>query len=246
MKMQTDSRAYGFLAGAFFWIAVMLTVTCGACLPHALMPTHLALGERDARTVSIERLCVDSDPFKTGVMPGLSGGRGSGVIMDSRTILTALHVVECPYLRDIHVTTSTGKRVRATIDRSWPDRDIVRLIVDAKDGFGDVAPLAIGRPPEVGTVVCTASAVPERGESCGPMSGYSETPTCPSQKDGSGVWCHDTLYDAIAISGNSGSGMYDEAGALVGILTGGSAVWGISMPGAYGSALWPIRGAVHR
>ncbi len=236
MKMSsTEPSAYGLLAGiCFFWMA-MLVITCGACRPHT-DAINIPLGERDARTVIVQQFCIETDPFVTKVV--VSGGRGSGVILDGRIVLTAYHVVECPHLNDIHIVTSAGKRVSAKVTKTWPGRDIAQVTAD--EDIGVFPPLEIAPPEKIGEVVCSASAVPERGGTCGEMLSYQVTPTCP------GTWCHDTQFAGEAIAGNSGSGMYNGGGALVGILTGGTLIpfTQIPMSGAYGSALWPIRDEV--
>ncbi len=201
----TEPLAFGFLAGSIFFL-IMLCIAQFACArPVPGYPTVRPLNAQAANAVRIEAMCVDSDPFMNGGSFDMSGGYGSGVLIDNHHVLTANHVIECPFLPDIHVITADGRRRRAVVDETWADRDVARLVtIEDIDG---VDPVMLAPPPTPGEVVCSAAAFPKRGGFCGPVAFFNDHRQ----------W--NLGFFALVVPGNSGSGLYDGDGALVGIVT---------------------------
>lgn len=182
---------------------------CGSCGPgqvHA--PYSLSqLDAQDRRAVEVGALCADG-----------TGRGGSGVLLTGSTLVTALHVVNCAvvpagYLLapgitspvGIVVTTARGELRLARVTAISVDRDQARL--ELGEEIPDVVPPRIDAPPESGDV-CVVSASPSRSRSCGPVHVDPDVRI-------------DVRVETLArvVHGNSGSGVYDEHGALIGIAT---------------------------
>jgi hypothetical protein len=81
----------------------------------------------------------------------------------------------------------------------------------------------IGPRPKAGDVVCSESAIPTRARKCGTVTGLSESPSN-----------RDIQFTNQVEGGNSGSGLYDEQGRLVGIVT----MRKMDMSGGTAASLW--------
>lgn len=186
------------------WIttAGFILATCASCAHLAPTPATLRYhDEQERTTVKVETMCLDGDIFSGDPM-GIHGGRGSGVIVTERHVLTARHVVDCGAgIATVYVTTFEGKRYRAVVEREDADQDVARLVLMQAGNFN----LGV-KQPVVGTVlggeaVCLSAAVPQREWSCGSVTAV-----------GSNV-----RHTALTHAGNSGAGMYAD-GRLVGIV----------------------------
>ena len=126
---------------------------------------------------------------------------GSGVIVGRHTILTALHVINDCDSRDITITKSNGKTYSVTAEAALAI-DIARLHVE-EDLL--ISSVTIDKA-KVGEKLCSAPVVPSRGRSCGEVT---------SVGDGDS----EIIFTGKVEPGNSGSGMYNSRGHLVGIVT---------------------------
>lgn len=184
--------------------------------------------DQDARAVSVIAVCPDGTPRA-----------GSGVLVTSTSVLTALHVVNCApsptfdvaddYLAPAFVQVSTADgRLRAATPRAiFVERDVARL------GLAEplpVAPATIS-PVVVGEEVCLAPARPTRTRRCGAVDA-----TWSDSRRGANV-----RHGALTIPGNSGGGIYDGRGRLVALATRCGAP---CTSGGLGTQLWPIREAL--
>lgn len=224
MNVQSKPLVIGLLAGWFFLLLTLCVVaTCGSCA--AVQRSSLRpLARQGGSAVMIESFCMLTDPFASGEI-SFTGGHGSGVLIDARHVLTAEHVVACTYLSDLHVTLNDGRRIKPRVVGTWPEHDIALLELPV-DVLGiDYAMLA--PPPKVDDVVCTSVAWPKRGGACGQID----------SNDGSTRW--DLRYSAPIVPGNSGGGLYDASGHLVGIVTGYNTV--LMNPYSIATSLWQLR-----
>lgn len=174
-------------------LALALTLLLAAC--GAQLPKPRTVKQQRETAVSIFTFCPDEQ------------GWGSGVLLDGRHVLTAAHVVHCgmPILR---VETRAGDvRMMHPLKVDW-ENDLALIVIDDDElRFPYPVPGAVigPRPPE-GEVVCLESGRPDRARQCGEVLEYGR---------GAGNMAH----RALTVPGNSGGGVYDESGRLVGIVT---------------------------
>lgn len=168
-------------------------VACTSCLAHT--PVSRTVAEQQRAAVRVNRVCVTPE--------GVSLSMGSGVLIDRRYVLTANHVVECQGAAAITVSLRDGFTMKAVVDRMSAIDDIARLDLRVEI---DATPTVIGPRPRLGEQVCVASAVPYRAWRCGLVEDLDDAPG-------------DIDHTGIVEPGNSGSGVYDDRGRLVGITT---------------------------
>ncbi len=194
MKIQNEPAAYGLLAGLIAFLLCMILV--GGCV-------HEARG-RDAEvalesSVRISILCADA-----------GGGYlsfGSGVVVNDHTILTAAHVAVDPPGKTCLRTAMmiNGGTYLLAPGKALPARDLASL-VPALHPFAPTYPVVYGPPPVYGSRVCAMTAYPQFVWRCGETQLTAEPPG-------------DLAHTIIVEGGNSGAGVYDTWGRLVGIVT---------------------------
>jgi S1-C subfamily serine protease len=143
-----------------------------------------------------------------------SGKLGSGIVFDSSgDIVTNAHVVAGA--RTFTITTSDGKRHRATLRWSFTANDLAVVRVDGVKltpaRFGDSSQLEVGeRVLAIGNPLGLRSSVTD-----GIVSAVSRT-----LSEGNGVALPSVVQTSAAINpGNSGGALIDLTGAVVGIPT---------------------------
>jgi S1-C subfamily serine protease len=182
------------------WLAVTLQVlslalVSGCCSrPAVQVPRGPAVTQQEL-AVEITRACATSS--------GVAVGFGSGALISESGVLTAGHVVFCPGVSTIVVTRPGAMHV-AQVHSLDLEGDMAILVLDSKVPGVPVA--KIGPRPKVRDRVCVATARPERARPCGMITGYDTLPG-------------DVRHTARTVKGNSGSGVYDLKGRLVGIAT---------------------------
>lgn len=121
----------------------------------------------------------------------------SAVLVAPGRALTAAHAVPCvaPVISIRHADGSTSAAHLLVADRG---HDLATLAI--VDGAGLEARLAA--PPSEGQFVCALYSYPNRERRCAEVE----------RVDGATI-----TYTALTVAGNSGSGLYDVAGRLVGI-----------------------------
>ena len=128
---------------------------------------------------------------------------GSGVLVSDDDVITAAHVTTCVTIPTVHVTLSNGIRRRMFLVKEDLDSDVALLRTLANEPFyHGVAPPVSGMYEYLadGAVSCSASAWPRRERKCGEA-------VTPSR------------LAFPAPNGNSGSGVYDQGGRLIGIVS---------------------------
>lgn len=135
-----------------------------------------------------------------------SMGFGTGVVIGDDYILTARHVVKnCIKDGGLILVTAFGTEFDgiAMVVAEDKDADIARLYVPGIRG----PYVEIGPRPIAGDIVCFTPAFPNRHRVCGEV--FSEA----------GDVGDEIRFSGIPQPGNSGSGLYDRRGRLVGIVT---------------------------
>ncbi len=142
--------------------------------------------------------------------------KASGVIVSDWQVLTALHVVDCPAIPVIHVVTDRG-RWRFAPEKEWRSVDVARIQMASGDDLGSGI-----KPPTLSEErlirhdqVYIQTAFPQPSEVLGSVvDGFGG--------NGYGGATYFS-YHATTEKGNSGSGIYDTKGNLVGIHVGKTA-----------------------
>ena len=196
--MTSLSRNAPLVTASLIALSIALAAAAGCCDPPPLVhPSDQAIGrtadEQDRAAVEIRVVCVGEQ---------VSIGVGSGVQVSDTGVLTASHVVLCPGEASVIVKIDGG---------------FMPAIVRAVDYEADIALLyllmpvpstrvALGHRPLVGERVCLVTAMPSRARGCGRVDSLEALPG-------------DVRHDVLTEAGNSGSGVYDASGRLVGVVT---------------------------
>jgi len=180
-----------------------LTAICillSACvnLPH-LDPAPRSPNAVDSTTVLVESACADdyTDWWSKA---------GTGVAISERHILTAAHVVSCPALPGVLVTFPSGRKMNMVVERDaamFEDgSDVARLEIFSAENFN----LGIVPP-------CLAAPVENEALTAHLRDGRTAT----------GTYLGSNVIQYMATShGDSGSGVWNIAGCLVGLVSKGT------------------------
>lgn len=200
MRLTNDHRAYGWLAGLLTLLIGLLVNASCACAQHC---TIQQIHEEYDAAVKIEAHCVKEDKGTFSTV----GWYGSGVIVDSRRLLTAAHVTDDEGMFCSFVTTDSAGKARLAFPlRAVAANDLASMELAPDEP--DFAPVHVtfGGKPMLGSTVCTSSAFPRVARKCGEVQPYTDPPG-------------DLVMGIVVEPGNSGSALYDEYGRLVGIVT---------------------------
>lgn len=207
-------------------IAALLTCAC-VRLPHVIpAPRNADVARRAIARVYVT--CSDVDmlsPEYNSDIPGVRAtapsiewappAAGTGVVISERHVLTAAHVVRCPVIPSVTVLLSDGRIVPMEVERDdamfGGGQDVARLEVTSAENLGMyIAPPALA--PD-GTAWVHGydewCAETTHGRSCGSPGDASE---------------HSAEFEATTRKGDSGSGVYDLRGRLVGLVSSGNGV----------------------
>lgn len=190
-----------YIAVASFMVALYSCAGCGS--------SPLALGRTVAQeyeaVVEVDVSCTDDGPL----ISSITTWHGSGVVVSSSQVLTAWHVVDAAAVTgancNIAVVLKSGEHVPMTVEVSAVENDMARLDTLELYVF-NAPPVELVSPPDPGQWVCAVVAWPERGRRCGEVQ---------DRRDPDGKF----WYDIITEPGNSGGGVYDTSGHLVGIVS---------------------------
>ncbi len=190
------------------WMALIAAIACCAmcCAPRAYVRS---IPEEHGSAVEIKAACSElPKPITVG----------SGVVISEHEVLTAAHVVHphvtlvdaqgnetgkaamhCSFFVEFHDMTAWP----VAVNREWEERDVALLY--SLEGLPSV-PITIGETPRAGERVCIVSAFPAELRRCGETQWY-----------GLKAPGHVLVTGVIIEPGNSGSGVYDTSGRLVGL-----------------------------
>jgi hypothetical protein len=166
----------------------LLLILLVACRLPHIEPAPRMPWQQHASDVRVESSCGEFG----------NNGSGSGVIISERHVLTAAHVVSCSSLPYVHVTLASGRRLRMIVERDdlmfGSGTDVARLEIASAEWF-DVG-IA---PPALGTLVGGMTVCLMAG--CGRAYPYDRG-----------------LVEVPSSPGDSGLGVYDWYGRLLGIV----------------------------
>jgi S1-C subfamily serine protease len=196
-------------AAAYVIAGIALAWILAACASIPVVPAQpRGYAERERAAVRVDVACnvyglpgFDDQPhYDDGTMIHI----GSGVVFDERHVLTAAHVVACPTLPGVVLTTYDGRHLIAVVTREDVTADVAVLELATADRLHlDIAP-PTRAPVLLGSTVCAEAADPQHETHCGAVEYVSDTTVRAT---------------FLALHGNSGAGVYDLAGRLVGLVT---------------------------
>jgi len=197
VKVENSPSAYGFLAGLLvFLLGVVANISCA----HQSPLVSRSVAERYSAAVRIGVTCLGEDG-------SIMSGGGSGVIVSPTVVLTAAHVADMPdALCSFSVSRYDGRERSMRVERVDHKLDLARLVLMSGQEPFVYSPVSFGPKPLIGSTVCAAPAWPSFKHKCGEVQPYAEAPG-------------NLQMDVVIEPGNSGSGVYDGAGRLVGIVT---------------------------
>ena len=172
-----------------------------ACSPFPLLPNTLRTPDTQARAaVRVDVQCVDN-AFGEPVI-WRDSSTASGVMISDRRVLTSAHVTTCPTIPIVHVTTSNGRRLKMVVEKEDLKLDLARLVMASGSRFDyNMAPPVMAMFEYEKGSVCVETAFPRRERKCGRTRTLSRV-------------------HIVTRPGNSGSGVYDEHGQIVGLVRG--------------------------
>lgn len=201
------------------FLLLAVTVSCTSCLNWS--HHGRTVPEQTNAMVSIETWCWSNSepPSIWDILSGKKKGKpmiswgahmGTGVAIDDWNILTADHVVHCDPLDDgaSWAVLQGGKRIKVEVVAEDSGMDVAKLrVVTGSLNLG-VPPAVIAPTPEVGDEVCSRVSFP-------PADG---TWHCGLVEKITGAENKRITHSAQTQHGNSGSGLYDAQGRLLGIV----------------------------
>lgn len=200
-----DIGLRAIISAALLGVIVGLLLSAGCCgqLAAPSGPAPLAgrsVAEQAANAVLVTLECSTAEVRLFG--------RGSGTIIAPGTVLTAMHVASCSVGElSLGVIRADGTSAAAHVIWRDPVHDLALLAAAGIVPIGTV----VHAFTAVDQTVCAESAHPHRDRRCGKVTDRKPV-AAPN-----GVLDIRATIDAVP--GNSGAGLYDALGRLVGVVT---------------------------
>ena len=183
-----------FLASCFSHVSMGVKVNGRLSWPSL----HRTASDQVEATVAIRESCPDGKVYD-----------GSGVIVGHSRVVTAAHVINCETkepntieAKSIEVDPGDGHYYPAHAVHVFSLRDVATLQVD-RDLSPWLSLYEVGPIPQPGERVCESAAFPRETYRCGVVEAANRS------------WFMVSMFTEF---GNSGSGVYDADGRLVGVL----------------------------
>lgn len=192
--------------------AIASVLTCGSCV---------VLRVPDTTQGSVWR--TPAQQVNADVDIGVTCGdgtqhTGTGVVVSPTQVVTALHVASCPDHGTplIMVSLDDNAWRMMVVEVQLPGIDVARLSMWSPYFARNTSPVVIGPRPVTGDRLCEAAAEPRWTYRCF----IAQPPMVYDDGLGSDIPAtgRKILVDGTIEHGNSGSGVYDARGRLVGIL----------------------------
>lgn len=219
---ETSPGAFGFLAGAYFFLAALLLMTC-TCGRGPLPPALYSVYDERAAAVELRVRCIaaasfalvgdDGSPKLTHAGEDFEMPRGSGVLISQTQLLTAEHVADLSSIPSflsacaLYAYLPSGRRYQLTQEYGSKVYDVARLRASVGIFYEFERAPIVADAPDPGEDICLTPAYPMRLRRCGEVQYNNGNPP------------GDVVHAAITEPGNSGGAAYNRAGNLVGIVT---------------------------
>lgn len=187
-----------------------------SCAPPHVAPLPRGIDTVKASTVLVESSCYQSDEWPTEWLPGRSG---TGVVISERYVLTASHVVSCPFSSSVRVTLMDGRRFSAVVESDdavfGSGLDIARLKITSGQLNLHIAPPALATVRSFDDVYYAATL---RGLVYGAYDPYFYFMRINTRSGDSGAGIYSDLGQLIGIVVSSGEFDHDGTGVVTGFV----------------------------
>jgi S1-C subfamily serine protease len=204
-----------------FCVGVILLVA--GCVPKQLNVKGVPRVRADDQytyAVAIYTTCIT----KEGQIE-MSGG--SGVVVGPRHVITAAHVVDCDGVVSLKIESRDERKFSVLVNEVDKALDLALLeLSDPKERLAHSSVPRVTRPPRAGEMVCTMAMIPDISRRCGLVQWNRKEPP------------GDMAFDTLTVPGNSGGGVYDRFGNLVGIITHYVTLGNGQIAGGRATSLW--------
>jgi S1-C subfamily serine protease len=156
-----------------------------------------------AVTVRLDEICVKVDLTTTN--QAYTGYRGTGIALGPRRVLTAGHMADCN-VQGLYVELPNGSHAFASVIWLSRARDLALLSIP-NGSLGDTLASPEVAAVKIGETVCAHVADPKVDTLCGVVTSVG------------GPGGRDVNFTGAVQHGNSGAGVFNAQGKLVGIIT---------------------------